>query len=175
MNTNPNPPPLTTTVCDQCGFNNQKILHNVPHRSTFRRLCTTCILRLHHQSFCPSCLTVYTTSPPQNAVVCHKCKSYSHPNCIIKSQPATLLRCVTCLNPNNLVFDTKSGTIDLRNARLLVAAAEISSVSIKNAEMDLGQEADRSGKVAADTRKRAREAIKHVVRRMEVEKRKRES
>ncbi|KAJ0533069.1 hypothetical protein HanIR_Chr09g0404161 [Helianthus annuus] len=47
--------PPFATVCGQCGVVEPKYLHHVRHCATFRRLCTTCVLRLHPQCFCPTC------------------------------------------------------------------------------------------------------------------------
>ncbi|KAI3496199.1 hypothetical protein L1887_38553 [Cichorium endivia] len=53
---------LLVTVCGHCGFLDRKILHNVRLGGNCRRLYTTCVLRLHSQYFCPSCLIVYYRS-----------------------------------------------------------------------------------------------------------------
>lgn len=57
-------------------------------------------------------------------------------------------------------------------ARLLVTAAEISSLSMSKAEVVAVAEAERRAKEASYTRKRAREALDHVVYLMENEKKK---
>ncbi|KAL4588355.1 hypothetical protein LXL04_001239 [Taraxacum kok-saghyz] len=170
----------TTTVCGHCGFLDRQILHHVRLGGNFRRLCTTCVLRLHSQYFCPSCFIVFDRSPPENASVCSKCFSSAHRTCVPPSVsgPTSSSRtpspCATCLNPSRLVFDPKRGDakrgIDTTAARLLVAAAEISSLSMSKAEVLAVSEAERRGKEASYTRKRAREALDHVVYLMEIEK-----
>nr|GEZ04252.1 hypothetical protein [Tanacetum cinerariifolium] len=191
-------PPTTTTkttavtTCGQCGVEERKLLHNVRLRGNYRRLCTTCILRLHSQCFCPSCLGVFDRTPPDDAVVCYKCYSSSHPTCISLSVQSTgsitsargPTPCASCLNPSLLVLnlnrgenDNKDGggggrCIDKEAARLLLCAGKIAANSMSIAEVAAGMEADRRAKEAAFTKKRAREALDHVVKLMAIEKKK---
>ncbi|KAL8188878.1 hypothetical protein R6Q57_029633 [Mikania cordata] len=171
----------TSTACGHCGLSDRKILHHVRLTGTFRRLCTTCVLRLHPKSFCPSCLIVYHRSPPDNSVVCYRCHSSSHRTCVSPSVTGRT-PCATCLNPNALVFEYKScywssnnknPRIDLSAARLLVAAAEISSMSMSKAEAAAVTEADWRANEASNWRKKAKEAVNHVVKLMEIEQKKR--
>ncbi|KAL4564556.1 hypothetical protein LXL04_028620 [Taraxacum kok-saghyz] len=178
--------PTLATVCGHCGVEERKLLHNVRLRGNFRRLCTTCVLRLHPQYFCPACLGVYDRSPPGDAVVCYKCYSSSHPNCV-SSPPVSSIAssrgpfsCSSCLNPNALVLNlnrvengTRTGgrAIDNNAARLLFAAGKIASMSMNKAEVAASTEAERRSKEAAYTKKRAREALDHVVYLMVKEKR----
>ncbi|MFS7967475.1 putative transcription factor C2H2 family [Helianthus anomalus] len=186
--------PTFTTVCGQCGIEDRKFLHHVRHRGTFRRLCTTCVLRLHPQCFCPYCLGVYDRSPPIDAVVCYKCYSSSHPTCVSPPISTTMTStmstmtssrcsspCASCVNPNLLVLnlnrvESRSNggrvvdRIDLNAARLLLAAGKIAAMSMNKAEVAAANEAERRAKEAAYTRKRAREALDHVVRLMVKEK-----
>lgn len=170
----------TTNVCGQCRVSDHKFLHHIRLGGTFRRLCTSCVLHHHRQSFCSSCLTVYHRSRPENTVFCNKCHSSSHRTCV--SPPATAAagrsHCYICLNPNSLNFAPKTCNwnsngnqgIDISAARLLLAAAEISAFSMSNAEAAAASEADRRAKDASDTRKRAKEAVNHVLKLMETEK-----
>ncbi|KAF5789722.1 hypothetical protein HanRHA438_Chr09g0386641 [Helianthus annuus] len=186
--------PTFTTVCGQCGIEDRKFLHHVRHRGTFRRLCTTCVLRLHPQCFCPNCLGVYDRSPPIDAVVCYKCYSSSHPTCVSPPISTTMTStmstmtssrcsspCASCVNPNLLVLNLNRvesrnnggrvvDRIDLNAARLLLAAGKIAAMSMNKAEVAAANEAERRAKEAAYTRKRAREALDHVVRLMVKEK-----
>ncbi|KAK9070910.1 hypothetical protein SSX86_009478 [Deinandra increscens subsp. villosa] len=172
----------TTTTCSQCGLPDRKILHHVRLSGTFRRLCTTCVLRLHPKSFCPSCLTVYhRCSPPDHAFVCHKCHSSSHPTCMTSPSVSARSPCSACSNPNALVFDVfdvfdpqpPGRGIGLSAARLLVAAAEISWMSMSKAEGAAVTEAEWRAKEASEWKKKAKDAVNHVVKLMEIEKKKR--
>ncbi|KAK9076914.1 hypothetical protein SSX86_005249 [Deinandra increscens subsp. villosa] len=180
--------PTLATVCGQCGVEERKLLHNVRLRGNFRRLCTSCVLRLHPQCFCPACLGVYERLPPDDAVVCYKCYSSSHPTCVSSPPAGTISSsrgpspCSSCLNPNLLVLNLnrlengngsrKGGrVIDCNAARLLLAAGKIASMSMSKAEVAAAMEAERRSKEAAYTKKRAREALDHVVRLMGKEKR----
>ncbi|KAI3827774.1 hypothetical protein L1987_01857 [Smallanthus sonchifolius] len=175
--------PTLPTVCGQCGVEERKFLHNVRHRGNFRRLCTSCVLRLHPQCFCPACLGVYERSPPIDAVVCYKCYSSSHPTCVPSPPAGTITSsrcsspCSSCLNPNLLVLNLnrpENGSrrsIDSTAARLLLAAGKIASMSMNKAEVAAAMEAERRSKEAAYTKKRAKEALDHVVSFMVKEKR----
>ncbi|XP_071739089.1 uncharacterized protein [Rutidosis leptorrhynchoides] len=165
----------TTTVCGQCGIEERKFLHNVRLRSNFCRLCTNCVLRLHPQWFCPACLGVYEGSPPDDAVVCYKCYSSSHPTCVISPPAGTMTSslgpspCSVCINPNSVVFnlnriDNSHRAIDIGAARLLLAAAKIAAMSMNKAEVVAAMEAERRCKDASYTKKQAREALDHVVK-----------
>ncbi|KAI3496488.1 hypothetical protein L1887_38852 [Cichorium endivia] len=178
--------PTLATVCGHCGVEERKLLHNVRLRGNFRRLCTTCVLRLHSQYFCPACLGVYDRAPPVDAVVCYKCYSASHPTCV-SSPPVSSIAstrgpfsCSSCLNPNALVLNlnrlengsrTGGRAIDSNAARLLYAAGKIASMSMNKAEIAASTEAEKRSKEAAYTKKRAREALDHVVYLMVKEKR----
>ncbi|KVI01651.1 hypothetical protein Ccrd_020071 [Cynara cardunculus var. scolymus] len=178
--------PTLATVCGHCGVEERKLLHHVCIRSNFRRLCTTCVLRLHAPFFCPACLGVYDRSPPDDAVVCYKCYSSSHPNCISSTAAASIQSsrgpspCSSCLNPNALVLNlnrvengSRSGgrAIDKNAARLLLAAGKIAAMSMSKAEVATAAEAEKRSKEASYTKKRAREALDHVVYLMGKEKR----
>ncbi|KAI7731203.1 hypothetical protein M8C21_011634 [Ambrosia artemisiifolia] len=180
--------PTLPTVCGQCGTDERTLLHNVRLRGNFRRLCTTCVLRLHPQCFCPACLGVYERLPPDDAVVCYKCYSASHPSCVPSHSPVVgaiassgrgPVPCSACLNPNLLVLNVgrvENGgrvgrVIDCGASRLLLAAGKIAAMSMGKAEVAAGMEAERRAKEAAYTKKRAREALDHVVRLMGREKR----
>ncbi|MFS7918889.1 putative transcription factor C2H2 family [Helianthus anomalus] len=140
MKTRPKPHHRLRPVC---GIDEPKLLHNVRLRSNFRRLCTTCVLRLHPQCFCPACLSVYDGSPPNDAVVCYKCYSSSHPHCIPSSPAGSIASsrpCSFCLNPTLLLSNVSrvengSRVIDCNAARLLLAVGKIASMSMSKAEV----------------------------------------
>ncbi|CAK9185984.1 unnamed protein product [Ilex paraguariensis] len=170
------------TVCGHCGVQERRLLHHVRHRGIFRRFCTTCVLRLHPQSFCPTCFNVYHPTPPltsQNdaVVACFKCYSSSHSQCV-GSTPLKPYVCPLCINPNVPIFTLKmaedgngnssSGinencrVIDKLGAKVLLAASKIAAGSMSKAAVTARAEAERRAKEAAFTRKRAGEALKHV-------------
>ncbi|KAG9130643.1 hypothetical protein Leryth_011900 [Lithospermum erythrorhizon] len=179
-----------TTVCGNCGGGERRLLHHIHHRGSFRRLCTTCVLLLHPQSFCPTCFTVYNhpSSPPNANVTCTNCYSVSHASCVgpTRQHPYTCPMC--CATSNKApIFVLKNVTdliskgsrrgahdfftcpndengvvIDLNAARILVAAATISSLSMRKAEMAAKFEAGRRAKEAAEATKRAKHALQHM-------------
>ncbi|PWA63564.1 hypothetical protein CTI12_AA349030 [Artemisia annua] len=65
-----------------------------------------------------------------------------------------------------------SRCIDKEAARLLLCAGKIAANSMSKAEVAAGMEADRRAKEAAFTKKRAKEALDHVVKLMAIEKKK---
>ncbi|XP_076907939.1 uncharacterized protein LOC143564598 [Bidens hawaiensis] len=181
MKQDPLPTTTLTTICGQCGIVEPKLLHHIRLRGNFRRLCTSCVLRLHPQFFCPACLGVYDRSPPDDAVVCYKCYSSSHPACVLSSAPTPVASrnpspCASCLNPNLLLFNLTRldaagfRVVDVNSARLLLAAAKIAAMSMSKAEVAAASEAERRSKEAAYTKKRAKEALDHVVKLMGKEK-----
>lgn len=62
--------------------------------------------------------------------------------------------------------------IDKDAARLLLCAGKIAANSMSKAEVAAGMEADRRAKESAFTKKRAREALDHVVKLMAIDKKK---
>ncbi|PSS08456.1 Anti-sigma-I factor RsgI like [Actinidia chinensis var. chinensis] len=169
MNLTPTPTP-TPTVCGTCGADDRSLLHHVRHRGLFRRLCTSCVLRLHPQSFCPTCFLVFDR-PPQlpsssSYVLCLNCYSHSHPHCVPSSSPTPYV-CPPCANPNTPIFDAKKTDggwreIDKKTGKVLLAAAKIAAASMSKAAVAARVEAEKRAKDAANTRKRAREALEHV-------------
>ncbi|KAK6143823.1 hypothetical protein DH2020_024171 [Rehmannia glutinosa] len=167
------------TVCGNCGMEERRLIHHVRHRGLFRRLCTSCVLRLHPQSFCPTCFQVYPPSPSNDAVLtCSKCYSLSHSHCVEAgtgpTSPPTPYICPLCLHPNTPFFKLKSAkeanvrisedcrVLDRESAKKLLAAAKIASASMNKAAVAAKAEAERRAKEAAFTRKRAKEALEHV-------------
>lgn len=175
-----------STSCGNCGLEEKRLLHHIRHRGNFRRLCTTCVLRLHTQCFCPTCFAVYPSSPPSASsdfVTCFKCYSSSHASCVGSNVPSPYI-CPLCVNPNSQIFllkkvkdsnsensqasNGKGGAngeyrvIDKKAAKILLAAAKIASVSMNKAAVAAREEAVRRAKEAAIARKRAREALEHV-------------
>ncbi|KAH6783221.1 hypothetical protein C2S52_008180 [Perilla frutescens var. hirtella] len=183
--TNSSPLMPAATACGNCGAEERRLLHQVRHRSIFRRLCTTCVLRLHPQAFCPTCFQVYAPTPPNDAVrTCVKCYSHSHSHCVESASVGgggNPYVCPLCVHPNAPVFKLKSAkeanvaVVEAMNARIedcrvmdrdaakmLLAAAKIASTSMNKAAVAQKAEAERRVKEAAFTRKRAKEALEHV-------------
>ncbi|CAI9101382.1 OLC1v1038692C1 [Oldenlandia corymbosa var. corymbosa] len=175
-----------TSTCGRCGVEELRLLHNVRHRDTFRRLCTSCVLRLHPESFCPVCFAVYNPAAPMTSgIKCSRCYSYSHPECVVADRANSYV-CSLCLDPNSPIFmpkkvknlivenpaaaagminDGASGeyrVIDEWNAKVLLAAAEISADSMSKAAMAARATAEQRAMEAASTRKRARAALERV-------------
>ncbi|KAM7481861.1 hypothetical protein LguiB_006444 [Lonicera macranthoides] len=176
-------------ACGNCGVEERRLLHHVRHRGSFRRLCTSCVLRLHPHSFCPTCFVVYDSHAPSSsphapppspdapqappssadAVTCSKCFSTSHSGCV---GGGVSYVCPPCANPNSPIFvpkkvngDGEKGSfreIDKNSARILLAAARIAAMSMGKAAVAARAEAERRAKEASFTRKRAREALEHV-------------
>ncbi|CAA3015594.1 uncharacterized protein LOC111384862 [Olea europaea subsp. europaea] len=173
-------------ACGNCGLEERRLLHHVRHRGIFRRLCTTCVLRLHPQSFCPTCFQVYPPSTTHDSVItCFKCYSSSHSYCVTApASPGNNYTCPLCINPNSPIFNLRRETeanvtggdegldvtgnsevyrvIDRTSAKILLAAAKIAAASMFKAAVAARAEAERKAKEAAFTRKRAKEALDHV-------------
>ncbi|KAL1558828.1 hypothetical protein AAHA92_09244 [Salvia divinorum] len=179
--TNSSPSMPAATCCGNCGAHERRLLHQIRYRSNFKRLCTTCVLRLHPQAFCPTCFLVYPPTLPNDVVwSCAKCYSHSHSHCVETNgaPPPNNYICPLCVNPNAPIFKLKSvedanleiDNVRVRNcrvmdrdaARMLLAAAKIASTSMNKAAVAAKAEAERRVKEAAFTRKRAKEALEHV-------------
>ncbi|KAK2976332.1 hypothetical protein RJ640_008786 [Escallonia rubra] len=164
-------------ACVNCGAEERRLpLHHVRHRGVFRRLCTSCVLRLHPQSFCPTCFAVYDRPPPpsHDFATCLRCYSSSHSLCVgpSSSHHPDRYTCPLCLNPTAPIFSVKHGEdgggsegykeIDKKGAKVLLAAAKIAAVSMNKAAVATRAEAEKRAKEAASTRKRAKELLEHV-------------
>ncbi|CAA0816563.1 Unknown protein [Striga hermonthica] len=175
------------TACGNCGAEERRLLHHVRHRGIFRRLCTSCVLRLHPQSFCPTCFQVYPPTPSLDAIAtCFKCYSSSHSHCVRPGGPTPYV-CPLCLHPNTRIFKLKSAkeanageatedcrVMDRDAAKKLLAAAKIASMSMNKAAIAAKVEAERRAKEAAYTRKRAKEALEYVAHLVMKEKQRKE-
>ncbi|KAJ7977809.1 DNA-binding protein [Quillaja saponaria] len=168
----------TKTECSNCGSKNCCVLHNVQLRSIDRRLCTSCVLRLHPSSFCPFCFEFYEKSSTSSAssyryLSCIRCSSLAHIHCL----PSPTLShssflCPPCSKPNFSFFDMDNldanstsnynRVIDKKRALVLLCAAKIASASMNKALNNAKIKADRSVREAALARKRAKEALEHV-------------
>ncbi|XP_004304929.1 PREDICTED: uncharacterized protein LOC101298152 [Fragaria vesca subsp. vesca] len=157
--------------CSNCGTKKAWVLHNVRYRANLRRLCTSCVLRLHPSSFCPLCFLSHPDLNSQNALVsCSKCPSLSHPDCLppyAAFSPSPFL-CPPCssANPNTFSFfqlDDRHRSLDKRLAAVLLCAATIAASSMSKAVAVARAEAERRVREAANARKRAREALDRFV------------
>ncbi|XP_062004448.1 uncharacterized protein LOC133721753 [Rosa rugosa] len=162
--------------CSNCGTKKGWVLHNVRYRATLRRLCTSCVLRLHPASFCPICFLFQDhnhnnsqNAPPPNLVSCSKCPSLSHSDCLppyAAFSPSPFL-CPPCAsaNPKFSFFelDDRNRVLDKRLAAVLLCAASIAASSMSKAVANSRAEAERRVREAALARKRAREALDRFV------------
>ncbi|KAM5560898.1 hypothetical protein ABKV19_021833 [Rosa sericea] len=162
-------------ACSNCGTKKGWVLHNVRYRATLRRLCTSCVLRLHPASFCPICFLYQDhnnnsqNAPPPNLVSCSKCPSLSHSDCLppyAAFSPSPFL-CPPCAsaNPKFSFFelDDRNKVLDKRLAAVLLCAASIAASSMSKAVAISRAEAERRVREAALARKRAREALDRFV------------
>ncbi|KAI3946841.1 hypothetical protein MKW98_003404 [Papaver atlanticum] len=170
--------PKKITECSNCTSIQKWVLHNIRHRGDIRKFCTSCVLKLHPGLFCPNCFEVYETSnlsssiaiTSTNRVTCLKCPSVVHHDCISKDIVNRYV-CPTCLNPNFDFVDLgkplndvipSSRVIDLNKAKVFLAAATISSVSMERAALTLRVEAEKRVKEAAIARKIAKDVLENV-------------
>ncbi|KAL8527673.1 hypothetical protein ACS0TY_005497 [Phlomoides rotata] len=155
-----------TTPCDECEIGDGVMLHKIRYQGRFFRLCGTCVLRLHPQSFCPICFQVYPPLPPNNVVLtCNQCNSLTHSHCV-KAHPNPYT-CSLCLNPNTCLFKLeKVGdkfTMDGIDARKkLIATTKIVSTSLNEVAAEAKVEAERKASEAILMRKRAKEVLENL-------------
>ncbi|KAK9136561.1 hypothetical protein Sjap_007155 [Stephania japonica] len=172
--------PDQPSECTNCSCQERWLLHNVRLREVYHRLCTSCVLKLHPGLFCPVCFEVYEGgSLPVDRVMCLRCSSVPHSSCVAK-EVASCYICPPCLNPNFVFFSSGSlslgcrnvkgetfgggdrGAIDVKTAKVLVAAAHIASISMSKAAGVAKMEAEKKVREAASARKRARDALQRV-------------
>ncbi|PIA60739.1 hypothetical protein AQUCO_00300330v1 [Aquilegia coerulea] len=161
--------------CSHCFLEEKWLLHNICEReNNFRRFCTSCVLKFYNGLFCPICYEVYEGSKyPVNRVICLRCPSITHLDCVSKEAVSTYV-CPPCANPNFSFFDSSKsginssssssegnhgGVIDVKMAKVLVAATQLAWISMSKKATNVKVEADRKVKEAALKRKEAKEAL----------------
>lgn len=164
------------STCDICGATQTLSLtiHNIRHRAHNRRYCTNCVLKQHPGLFCPLCFELHEDAalppPPHHRLMCVRCPSVAHRSCAFPSTTASAAPpppffCPTCLDANFTFLnlpDRKTGAVDVRSAKVLVAAARIAAVSMSKAAAAARFDAERRAREAAVARKRAKEALEHL-------------
>ncbi|XP_057539721.1 uncharacterized protein LOC130817824 [Amaranthus tricolor] len=111
---------MTQNVCHNCNSGDHWILHNdLRNRANPLKLCTSCVLKLHLTSFCPTCFNLHdpnSLNPPpclsssssnNRTLTCLKCNSISHITCVPPNTPKSPYLCFLCSNPNFKLFDFK--------------------------------------------------------------------
>ncbi|CAM8928554.1 unnamed protein product [Rhodiola kirilowii] len=155
--------------CGNCSFKDRWLLHYVRLRGEHRRLCTSCVLKLHPAAFCSICFELFEGSLPHHERVnCNKCSSVTHPGCVADSDNVSKsYTCASCSDPKFRFFDVKRDgenrmEIDLKSAKVLLCAARISAESMSRAVNVAEADAHRRVKEATVSRKRAREALEEM-------------
>ncbi|MCL7042628.1 hypothetical protein MKW94_029619 [Papaver nudicaule] len=158
-----------SSECGGCGLQNQWILHNVHQRGIYRHLCTSCVLKFNPGLFCPICFQVYDLGSSSSSfsidrIMCPHCPSVSHKSCLGNLVKGEKPLCPPCSNPSFVFFKSEKGkVIDVNSAKVLVAAATISSNSMSKAASVARVDAERRVKEATDSRKRAKEFLEKVL------------
>eukprot|EP00268_Persea_americana_P013156 TRINITY_DN15737_c0_g1_i1.p1 TRINITY_DN15737_c0_g1~~TRINITY_DN15737_c0_g1_i1.p1 ORF type:complete len:338 (-),score=73.47 TRINITY_DN15737_c0_g1_i1:505-1518(-) len=163
---------MSSVECTGCRQDHRPhLLHNLRHRGSFHRICTSCVLKSHPGSFCPCCLDLFDGPPPSDLIKCSKCPATAHPACVrpetaASPAPAAYV-CPSCSNPSFSFFDASRRSeskrvIDLKSAKALLAAARIAAASMNRAANLARLEAEKKVKEAAFARKRARDALENV-------------
>ncbi|XVE89496.1 hypothetical protein DITRI_Ditri20bG0001300 [Diplodiscus trichospermus] len=156
--------PIPSKGCGNCAAHAAHFIHQVRLLGILRRLCTSCVLRLHPSSFCPACFSFYAGSPPHPSkrVACSNCSSFTHSHCAGDTFLSSYL-CPPCKDSAFSFFPLKDDKIDKKLALALLCAAKIASFSMGKAVTVAWAEADRKVREAALARKRAREALEHLL------------
>ncbi|KAL2325633.1 hypothetical protein Fmac_024691 [Flemingia macrophylla] len=154
-----NSPPIKGE-CSNCCQKERWLFHRLLIRGIDRRLCTSCVLRLHPSSFCPSCFHFFD-HPPTAAhrfVTCSKCSSLTHLECLPSPPPPTFL-CPPCSNSSFSFFPDASTPIDQHHAQVLICASKVASASANKSLALASTRAERAVRESALARKKARDAL----------------
>ncbi|KAK9054841.1 hypothetical protein SSX86_025920 [Deinandra increscens subsp. villosa] len=120
----------TDTICSFCHCAGENFVHDVwdGHNGKAKKICTSCVLLEHDESFCPTCFDMHVFPSQEECIGCSQCRSFTHARCI--SGNDGLFKCSTCRNADSLIFDLKEDkqhrkVMDMKAARLLLTAAKI--------------------------------------------------
>ncbi|XP_078443337.1 uncharacterized protein LOC144712847 isoform X2 [Wolffia australiana] len=151
-------------VCngEGCVSRNPWPIHHVRHRNNLCRLCTSCVLRIHPGSFCPKCFDLIEPSHSQPLVHCVSCTSVCHVACLSAEEKNSGFICPCCASPNFSYFPLEPRVIDLKSAKVLLAAARLASLSMQRAVAAARAEAERKAKESVMARKKAQEILEKV-------------
>ncbi|KAK6913606.1 hypothetical protein RJ641_020927 [Dillenia turbinata] len=97
--------------CGQCSKEERYFLHNIKHRGSYRRLCTSCVLKNNAGNFCPVCFFVYDDHQPppsHQRLLCHKCSSIAHLSCLPSHSHSAPYECPPCSSPYFSFFPLSS-------------------------------------------------------------------
>uniref|UniRef100_A0A7N0U8Y8 Uncharacterized protein n=1 Tax=Kalanchoe fedtschenkoi TaxID=63787 RepID=A0A7N0U8Y8_KALFE len=164
-----NPSENIPMECGNCSFKDRWLLHYVRLRGEHRRLCTSCVLKLHPGSFCSTCFELFEGSVPHHErVICQKCPSITHTSCVPNSDNVgKSYTCPPCSDSSFAFFDVKRNSdqrleIDLKSSKVLLCAARIAAESMTRAVNMAEADAFRRVKEATVSRKRAKEALEEI-------------
>ncbi|CAL5208706.1 unnamed protein product [Lathyrus oleraceus] len=159
--------PFVKGECGNCGVKERWLLHNVVVRGVDRRICTSCVLRLHPSSFCPCCFEFYehpvsitSSSSAHRFVSCVKCSSLSHIHCLSSPPPLpSPYLCPPCSKPNFTFFPVPEEIVEVNLAKVFVCASKIALASMKKQHTMSNVRCERAVKEASMARKRTKESI----------------
>lgn len=166
-----NPPPTTSFPlkgeCGNCSSKERRLLHRLWMRGMNRHLCTSCVLRLHPSSFCPSCFDFFdhplsntSSAFAHRFVSCTKCSSLTHLSCLPSPPPSPFL-CPPCSQHNFSFFPDSTAPLDKRRALILLCACKLAAASVAKSLALARTRVERTVREAALARKRARDALDH--------------
>ncbi|RYR02039.1 hypothetical protein Ahy_B06g080886 isoform B [Arachis hypogaea] len=168
--------PATPSTCTNCGVTSRWFFHYVHLRNTERHLCTSCVLRLHPSSFCPSCFEFFdhplstSSAAPNRFLSCVKCSSLTHVRCLPSPPPsASTFLCPPCSTPSPSSYSffqvdhsAPPHNLDTKLASVLLCASKIASSSLNRYHSFARVKADRSVRESAAARKKAKDALDHL-------------
>ncbi|KAK7392124.1 hypothetical protein VNO78_20553 [Psophocarpus tetragonolobus] len=155
--------------CGNCGSKERRILHSLWVRGMNRRVCTSCVLRLHPSFFCPSCFEFFdnplsntSSASAHRFVSCCKCSSLTHVACLPSPPPPSAsFLCPPCSLPNFSFFPDSPSPLDPRRALVLLCASKVASASLSKSLALARARVDKTSRDAALARKRARDSLDH--------------
>ncbi|RDX61639.1 hypothetical protein CR513_60115, partial [Mucuna pruriens] len=153
--------------CGNCRSKERWLFHRLSIRGMDRRVCTSCVLRLHPSFFCPTCFELLDHPLPNNSsaaahrfISCTKCSSLTHLDCLPSPPPPpNTFLCPPCSQPNFSFFPDSNTPIDKRHALVLLCASKVAAASVAKSLALARVKVERTVRDAALARKRARDAL----------------
>uniref|UniRef100_A0A0E0JGA8 Uncharacterized protein n=1 Tax=Oryza punctata TaxID=4537 RepID=A0A0E0JGA8_ORYPU len=161
-----------------CSSSHNVWAHRVHHNGGVYRLCSSCVLLSHRNSFCSVCLDVFPDTAFQddfyNPIVSCSCcgvepVAVAHLACLPDPSYFVCPACAAAAEGRAFSYATSSGAPHALAERVLLVAARLAHESVARAAAAAREQAERLIREAAAARKRARDMVDVACRVLEAE------